>query len=625
MSNSEAWGIRDTGILLRFAAVLVEIAPGSLVRTLALILCVGLTEGIGLLFLIPLLHMVGLNVDQGATARVVEWMSAAFNTFAITPTLTGVLLAYVLVVTAQALLQRWQVRSAVALDYRVVHELRRRLYRAVTNANWLYFSRHRSSDFAHALTGEIGRAGAATGQVLLLVSQILVGLVYVLIAMQLSATMTAIAFACGAALLLLLRAGASKSQASGEVLSEAGRELYATVSDDLGGMKTAKSYGAEDRNFARFSEKSERVGHTYMEAMYGHADMRAAFAIGSVLVLSLIVYLAVRVVALAPVEILLLIFVFSRLVPKFASVQQGYHQLVHALPAFATVLGTIERAEAAAERSGGRGESIELEHGVQLDRVSFSYGSDTEARALVGLDLRIPARQTTALVGPSGGGKSTVADVVMGLIQPDKGSVTIDGVPIGTEQLKAWRESIGYVPQDTFLFHDTLRANLLWANPGASEEAIWEALRLAAADGFVSQLPQALETVLGDRGVRLSGGERQRIALARALLRKPSLLVLDEATSALDSENERRIRQAIGELHGRMTILLITHRLSTARDADTIYMLEGGQLVDSGEWTELISRSNGRFRAFWAAQAGEGNSPLALIADEPAQSAALGR
>lgn len=599
--------VRGTGILLRFSAVLVEIAPASLARTLALILCVGLTEGIGLLLLIPLLHMVGLDVDQGATARVVEWMSTAFTTFGITLSLTGALLVYVLVVTAQALLQRWQVRSAVALDYRVVHELRRRLYRAVTKADWLFFSRHRSSDFAHALTGEIARAGAATGQVLLLVSQVLVGLVYVLIAMQLSATMTAVAFACGAALLLLLRAGASKSRSAGEGLTLAGRELYATVSDHLGGMKTAKSYGAEDRNFARFSEKSERVGQTYIQAMYGHADMRAAFAIGSVLVLSLIVYLAVRVVALSPVEILLLVFVFSRLVPKFSGVQQSYHQLVYALPAFAAVLSTMERAEAAAERSSGRGKSIELEEGIRLARVSFSYGSDTEVRALVGLDLWIPARRTTALVGPSGGGKSTVADLVMGLIRPDQGSVTIDGVPLGAEQLKAWRESIGYVPQDTFLFHDTLRENLLWACPNASEEAIWDSLRLAAADGFVSQLPQALDTVLGDRGVRLSGGERQRIALARALLRKPSLLILDEATSALDSENERRIRQAIGDLHGRMTILLITHRLSTARDADTIYMLEGGQLVDSGGWTELINRSSGRFQTFWAAQSGPGN------------------
>jgi ATP-binding cassette subfamily C protein len=173
----------------------------------------------------------------------------------------------------------------------------------------------------------------------------------------------------------------------------------------------------------------------------------------------------------------------------------------------------------------------------------------------------------------------------------------VDGKPLSPERLKSWREQIGYVTQDTFLFNDSVRANLLWARPEASEEEIWRTLKLAAAAGFVSELPDGLETILGDRGVRLSGGERQRLALARALLREPSLLILDEATSALDSENERRIQKAIEGLHGRMTILIITHRLSTIRGADIIHMLERGRLVESGSWKVLMSNEDGRFRA----------------------------
>ena len=178
----------------------------------------------------------------------------------------------------------------------------------------------------------------------------------------------------------------------------------------------------------------------------------------------------------------------------------------------------------------------------------------------------------------------------------------VDGNMLEPRLLRPWREQIGYVAQDTFLFNDTVRSNLLWACPEAGEEEIWQALKLAAAAGFISELPEGLETVLGDRGVRLSGGERQRLALARALLREPSLLILDEATSALDSKNERRIQDAIDRLHGSVTILVITHRLSTVREADVIYVLESGRVVESGTWEALISNEDGRFSALAGAQ-----------------------
>jgi ATP-binding cassette subfamily C protein len=158
------------------------------------------------------------------------------------------------------------------------------------------------------------------------------------------------------------------------------------------------------------------------------------------------------------------------------------------------------------------------------------------------------------------------------------------------------------VPQETFLFHDTVRANLLWTRPQASDEELWQILRLAAADQFVAELPDSLDTVVGDRGVRLSGGERQRLALARALLRHPSLLLLDEATSALDNENERRIQQALDELHGELSIVVIAHRLSTIRHADQIVVIDNGRVVESGSWDELVARQDGRLRALLKAK-----------------------
>ena len=181
----------------------------------------------------------------------------------------------------------------------------------------------------------------------------------------------------------------------------------------------------------------------------------------------------------------------------------------------------------------------------------------------------------------------------MGLFMPDQGQMEVDGRALEAGDLSAWRQGIGYVPQETFLFHDTVRANLEWAHPGASEDEIWEALDLAAA-GFVRQLPRGLETEIGERGVRLSGGERQRLALARALLIKPKLLILDEATSHLDVENERLIQQALDELGGQITMVVIAHRLTTVRNADQIVVLEAGRVVESGSWDTLQSDKQGR-------------------------------
>ena len=200
------------------------------------------------------------------------------------------------------------------------------------------------------------------------------------------------------------------------------------------------------------------------------------------------------------------------------------------------------------------------------------------------------AREQTAAAGAQ-----AERDLLLGLLSPTTGQILIDGRPLVASHLDAWRRQVSYVAQDTFLFADTVRANLAWALPAATDSDLWEALRHAAADRFVAELPQGLDTRVGERGVQLSGGERQRLSIARALLRKPRVLVLDEATSSLDSENELRIQQAIDGLQHRMTIVIIAHRLSTIRNADVIHVMEAGRVVQSGTWHQLRGQPQGRF------------------------------
>jgi ATP-binding cassette subfamily C protein len=401
-------------------------------------------------------------------------------------------------------------------------------------------------------------------------------------------------------LMFLLKKKTKVAYETGEGLSEAMSGLYNAISEHLNGMKTAKSYGVEEHHIEIFKRLAEQVRHKYTYAVQNQAEVNYWFNIGSVIILSLILYVSIQILSIPTAGVLLLLFLFARVMPKLSSIQQNFQSSINMMPSFSRVMELQKRCEEAAETETERFVKIDVGNGIKFNKVSFSY--DGSSPVIKDLDIAIMPGQTTAIVGPSGAGKSTIADLVMGLIVPNQGCILVDEGELNLERMKAWREQIGYVPQDTFLFHDTLKNNLLWAKPDASEEEINQSLRFAAAEEFVLGLPKGTDTILGDRGVLISGGERQRIALARALLRKPSLLILDEATSSLDSENEKRIHNAIEKLHGQMTILVISHRLSTIRGADVIHVIEEGQLVESGTWDELTAKENGRFRALCQAQ-----------------------
>ncbi|MEL6713933.1 MAG: ATP-binding cassette domain-containing protein, partial [Planctomycetota bacterium] len=238
--------------------------------------------------------------------------------------------------------------------------------------------------------------------------------------------------------------------------------------------------------------------------------------------------------------------------------------------------------------------------GVEVDDVAFAYRS-SDARALAGVTLSVTPGSTVAFVGPSGSGKSTLFALLLRFYDPERGALRLDGRDVRTIALGELRRSIGFVPQDVFLLSGTIAENLRLGREGASETELWDALESAGAEAFVRALPQGVDTEVGERGLRLSGGQRQRIAIARAFLEDPALLLLDEATSALDPDSEERIQAALERLfHGRTT-LVIAHRLSTARRADVIYVLDAGRIVDCGTHSTLIETS-ALYRRYWQLQ-----------------------
>jgi ATP-binding cassette, subfamily C, bacterial len=589
--------------------------PGRVLLVLALMVAVGLVEWLGLLLLAPLLSLAGLDLGGGTVSRIAGIAEQLLAGLRVPPTLPAVLVIYAGVIAGRAALRRWQSMTMVDLEGRLVRDIRSRLFRAILRARWTVVSRKRSSELLHALTSQVSRVGHATDHLLPLAAQVVIVAVYLLFAFLLSPMITLLVVASGLTLLLVLRREARRAFATGERMTAATGDLYAACVEQLNGLKTVRSYRAEERTAGAFDVRQREVVAAQMDAQRNFTRVRLLSEIAAVTILAVMLWVTVEVVALAVAEVLLLIYLFGRVVPRLSQLQQSHQYFVNALPAFRDVMQAIEACEAESEPEGLIGaQPIPLHEGVRLAHVSFRYTADGSP-AVRDLELDIPAHRTTAIVGPSGAGKTTIADLVMGLIAPESGQILVDGVPLESGIVPRWREQIGYVPQETFLFHDTIRANLLWARPTATEGELREALRLASADVFVRRLPNGMETVIGDRGVLLAGGERQRLALARALLRSPALLILDEATSSLDSENERQIQHAIERLHGRTTMLVITHRLATIRDADVIHVMENGRLVESGSWWDLV-RKGGRFEDLCRAQ-------RIATAHSPRQSASL--
>lgn len=295
-----------------------------------------------------------------------------------------------------------------------------------------------------------------------------------------------------------------------------------------------------------------------------------------------------------------------RITPRLGGVQSSLVGLAHLWPHIARVLEILGEQEDPALRR----EAVafrRLHEAIEFHQVTLRYQPD-EPAAVNDLSFRLPRGSLTALVGMSGAGKSTVVDLLLGLWEPTGGQIRIDGVDLKHLHRSSWRKRLGVIAQEPFLFHASIQENIAFGKPEATLEEVVAAAQLAYADTFIHRLADGYETVVGDRGYRLSGGQRQRIALARALIRKPEVLILDEATNALDSESERFIQKALQEQRGIRTILIIAHRLSTVTHADRILVLENGRLIEEGPHLKLLALG-GRYATFWHLQSQQSQEP----------------
>ena len=589
--------------LLQYISSLIQTARWQLFAAVVIMTFTSLTEGLGVALLFPILQVAGFNLaNQGHVGHYTGEVRALLVYSGLRPSLwlAFLLMIFMLLMALRSLFNR--VQSVLTFRTVLTFELAlsRRLYQAIINSDWLFLVRRRSSDFTHALTAEMTRVATCTYLLIGTVSSAILSLVYIAIALKLSAGMTSLVLATGAALLLVSRRWMRSVHQSGTAVSESMSEVYAAATEHLQNLKAMKFYDAQTSDLAMFSSLQSSALQQSFDNTRGQAAAAFWFEAGSLLLLGAIIFASLQILKIAPASILLLLAVFTRLFPRLEAGQSQLQAFLSEVPAFENLMRIRDECLANAEIPGAASPGPAFAHEIRLERVSFRYEAERPL-VLEDLSLTIAAGKVTAIVGSSGAGKSTVADLVNGLLSPLTGRVLVDGVELSPQTARSWRRHVGYVAQDTVLFHDTVRANLRWANPDATEHEMQESLGLAAAD-FVFALPQGLDTTVGDRGMLLSHGQRQRIALARALLRKPGLLILDEATSSLDFDNENRILEAIEQLHSRTTVLLIAHRISAIQRAAMIYVIENGRVAECGDWQSLISRPSHRVGSLFRLQ-----------------------
>jgi ATP-binding cassette subfamily B protein len=380
-------------------------------------------------------------------------------------------------------------------------------------------------------------------------------------------------------------------------------DVSATLAANLGGIATIKAFAAEKREAERVRAASEDYRTANRDAIRFSSAFVPLIRMAVLAGFTASLLVGGRMVLDGTLEVGLysvLVFMTQRLLWPLTDLGETLDLYQRAMASTRRIFGLLEVEPGM--RPGAKALPSPVRGAVDLDGVHFGYGDGPDV--LAGIDLHVPAGQTHAIVGATGAGKSTLVRLLLRFHDPREGTVRIDGHDVSELSYPSLRAALGYVSQDVFLFGGTIRENLAYGRPDASDDDIERAARLAEAHDFIVAFPTGYDTVVGERGVKLSGGQRQRLSLARALLRDPALLVLDEATSAVDNETEAAIQRSLAHVRENRTVVVIAHRLSTVRDADRIWVLEAGRVAEAGTHDELVA-GGGLYAALWRVQTGE--------------------
>jgi ATP-binding cassette, subfamily C, bacterial len=554
----------------------------SVVMLLALLIA-GLIEGVSLTALLPLLNQVldkpgapgvaasGVEAASGAGGFLIGAIEAAGLTPSVVVLLIIILLGAILK-AGLSLLVGQKVGYIVA---HVATDLRLSMLRAMLASRWDYFLHQPVGRLTNSMSVEAVRAANAYLSGATLISLIIEAVVYLIIATLVMWQAALAALLAGLVVYHLLGSLVKASRRAGKRQTKFTRSLIARLADTLLSVKPLKSMGRERLVNNVLISETGNINRALRREVLSAEVLAAGQDVLYALVLVAGIYVTLVKLEMPIATVMVLGFLIFRILKKTGRVQRSYQKMAVSESAYWAIQNTIEEADRAVEHTGGK-LTPTLEKGIELRGVSFSYD---DKQVLDDLSLTIPAGSFTAIIGPSGSGKTTTLDLIIGLMQPGSGSVLVDEVPLQEFDMQRWRRSIGYVPQETMLLHDSVFNNVSLGDTEISEADVVSALQAAEAWAFTEKLPEGVHSDVGERGGMLSGGQRQRIMIARALVHRPRLLILDEATTALDPQSEAAICETMQKLRGSQTILAISHQPAMLEAADRAYRLQDGHAL----------------------------------------------
>ena len=553
--------------------------PKGFLSILLLNIAVSMTGGVSIVMLIPMLGL--LDISQASVSALAVF-TAPLQRLPYAAQISLMIGLYFVLVVLKALLGRaLSLRQNRFLeDYS--YNLRDELYKTVLGADWEKLAASRQSDTINLFTSQCSQVSYGVSAIISLISSLFSSAMQLCIAVWLSLPVTVF--------VMIFRKMFRISKEHGEELIKINRAMYAELFNQLRSVKEVRTYGVQKEHAQLFDQISDssrqaKIRHTKLQAVpqlvYSCA---AAFMIGVIFLVCVLFF------RMDTARLMVLVYVFMRLWPVFSGLYGRLQGILAIVPAHEKLCEALETLGRDTEEADDL-PMMPFEKEIVFKNVEFAYqGGET---VLKNVSFTLRKGTITALVGRSGAGKTTIADLLLGFLQPTSGEILIDGVRLTRENLAAWRHALGYVPQEPLILNASVRENLQRFHPAATEEDMIDALKKAQAWGFVSTFRDGLDTTLGDQGVRLSGGERQRIVLARVLMGRPRLIIMDEATSAMDYESETAVREAVRRLDQKITVVIIAHRLATVRTAQQAIVLENGMITEDGTLTQLLESPDG--------------------------------
>ena len=562
---------------------------------LVLVLLVAASDALGITMLLPLLK--ASQVGEDAIGGKAQFLYDLLAFLGVPLEIGGILLFIGVIFLLKGLLKFGQGAVKAALSASLSRQLKKNLFGYYAGLDYQYFIKHNTGHYVNVLNGQVNKFIQSFNVFSMFSAGIITTAVYLGIALYLNAGFTAMALGAAGILLFFLKYVSRYSKKLSIKTSQETSNLNKFLVQTLHAMKYLQATGRFQHLSKNVKKSIDKLAGLRFRLLTANAFVGAIREPFVIFVIIGVVVIQVEWLNQAIAPIIVTLLLFYRSMNQLIGVQNKWQQLMNTVGGVEMVLDEFDRVQANQEVSGVT-QPAQLQEGLRLENVSYAYHDKS---VLKDLNMTIPKNQTVAFVGESGAGKSTLTDLLSLVLKPQQGDIYIDGVSSRELDYKAWRQKIGFVPQDTVVFDDSVANNIsLWTGDFKKEESCWEkvmeAARKAHCEHFIQEMPKGYQTTIGDRGVRVSGGQRQRLSIARELFKDPELLILDEATSALDTESEQEIQKSIDELKGKMTVVIIAHRLSTIKNADYIYVLDQGKVIEEGSYEQLVAEEDSKFK-----------------------------